>query len=74
MAYQYGGKMRSTTTLGNNSLYLGLYLRLNLCGGCFTIYYLPKRVFLNGKRKTIHPLRRFAPRPTCLRGTVSYNH
>lgn len=24
------------------------------------------------KAKTIHPLRRFAPRPTCLRGTVSW--
>jgi hypothetical protein len=31
--------------LGNNSLYFGLYLRLYLCGGCFTIYYLHKRDF-----------------------------
>ena len=27
---------------------------------------------LNGKVKNIHPLRRYAPRPTCLRGTVGW--
>ena len=40
VAYQYGGEMRGTASLGNNGLYFCLYLRLNLCGGCFTIYYL----------------------------------
>ena len=55
MAYQYGGKMRGTTTLSNNGLYFGLYLRLNLCGGCFSISYLQKTVFLTETEKLSTP-------------------
>ena len=32
----------------------------------------PPSALMGGKVKTIHPLRRFAPRPACLRGTIGW--